>query len=217
MTVAEHMLRLDRRAPSRGDRRRIALLEALDHFLQHQSLDAINIADVSRRAGVTRSGFYFYFESKAHAVAALMGETYAEVSEAGDPLLHGEESVPWRIETGLRSIFDVLRHHEHVYRAMLEARATNETVRELWDAYRASFVTPVAELIRAEREAGAAPDGPDPAVLASVLLDLNDRAIERQLTDSGLAKDEHLEAVLQIWLRTIYGSAEPVTTRGKTR
>ena len=60
----------------KGDERRTALLEALDHRLQESDLDSINIADISRRAGVTRSAFYFYFENKATAVAALMDEMY---------------------------------------------------------------------------------------------------------------------------------------------
>ena len=57
---------------ARGDKRRSALLESLDHHLRESSLESINIADISRRAGVTRSAFYFYFENKAAAVAALM-------------------------------------------------------------------------------------------------------------------------------------------------
>ena len=61
-------------ATDRGDQRRAALLESLDQLLQDEdsSLDSINIADISRRAGVTRSAFYFYFDNKAAAVAALM-------------------------------------------------------------------------------------------------------------------------------------------------
>ena len=65
--------------PARGDRRRSALLESLDHYLREGSLDSINIADISRRAGVTRSAFYFYFENKASAVAALMEENQGEL------------------------------------------------------------------------------------------------------------------------------------------
>ena len=57
-----------RRPPQKGDQRRSALLQSLDHHLQEGSLDSINIADISRRAGVTRSAFYFYFENKAAAV-----------------------------------------------------------------------------------------------------------------------------------------------------
>ena len=48
---------------TKGDERRTALLEDLDAYLQTHTLDAINIADISRRAGVTRSAFYFFFEN----------------------------------------------------------------------------------------------------------------------------------------------------------
>ena len=34
---------------ARGDKRRTALLESLDHYLREGSLDSINIADISRR------------------------------------------------------------------------------------------------------------------------------------------------------------------------
>ncbi len=94
--------RRDQRAP-RGDERRTALLESLDHHLRHVdpgqgSLDSINIADISRRAGVTRSAFYFYFDNKASAVAALMEEMYDESMVAAD-LLRGEGS-PGRARRG---------------------------------------------------------------------------------------------------------------------
>src|SRR5690606_7999010 len=61
-------------ASSRADARRTALLHALDDLLREAVLDDIKIADISSRAGVTRSAFYFYFDSKAAAVAALMSE-----------------------------------------------------------------------------------------------------------------------------------------------
>src|SRR5689334_14926815 len=69
---------LDRRTPHHGDRRRAALLEALDELLQENDLEHIAIADISARAGVTRSAFYFYFENKAACVAALGAEMYQE-------------------------------------------------------------------------------------------------------------------------------------------
>ena len=79
-------------------------------------------------------------------------------------------------------------------------------VREMWDADRLSFVEPLAEMIRTERESGRAPAGPDPVVLATVLLELNDRALERVVRGGTLSVDEQVEAVTTIWLRTIYGT-----------
>jgi AcrR family transcriptional regulator len=194
-----------RRPPQKGDQRRSALLQSLDQHLQEGSFDSVNIADISRRAGVTRSAFYFYFESKATAVAALMEELYDEVFAASRLLTSDEGTPSSRIATMVTSLFETMRRHEHLFAAMLEARATSETVREMWDADRLSFVAPLAEMIRLERAAGAAPEGPDPVALATVLLELNDRALERVVRGGTLSIDEHVEAVTTIWLRTIYG------------
>lgn len=195
-----------RRPPQKGDQRRSALLLSLDHHLQEGSLDSINIADISRRAGVTRSAFYFYFENKAAAVAALMEELYDEIFAASRLLGSGDGTPSSRITTMVTSLFEAVRRHEHLFAAMLEARATSETVREMWDADRLSFVEPLAEMIHAERAAGRAPDGPDPAALATVLLELNDRALERVVRAGTLSVDEQVDVVTTIWLRTIYGS-----------
>ena len=177
----------------------------MDHHLQGSSLDSINIADISRRAGVSRSAFYFYFENKALAVAALMEEMYDDAFVAAGQLAASEGTPARRIETMLHELFGTLDRHQHVFAAMLEARATSEAVRSMWEADRQSFVDPVADMIRSEREAGHAPDGPDAVVLATVLLELNDRMLERIALGGPLTRDQLVEAVAAIWLRTIYG------------
>ena len=60
----------------------------------------------------------------------------------------------------LRGLFGAFDRHQHLFAAMLEARATSEAVREMWDADRQSFVAPLAEMIQGEREAGARRTGP---------------------------------------------------------
>ncbi|CAB4712199.1 MAG: TetR family transcriptional regulator [Actinobacteria bacterium] len=189
----------------RGDHRRTALLESLDHLLLEGSLDSINIADISRRAGVTRSAFYFYFENKAAAVAALMEEMYDESFAAAD-LLGGEGPPGERVEAMVRGLFGAWDRHEHLYRAMYDARASSPAVREMWDADRESFVPVVAAMIEAERIAGRAPAGVEAATLASLLLELNDRMLERLAQGGALSRDQLVEGVVVIWLRTIYAT-----------
>jgi AcrR family transcriptional regulator len=190
--------------PARGDRRRTALLESLDHYLREDSLDSINIADISRRAGVTRSAFYFYFENKASAVAALMEEMYDE-SFAAAEALRGSGTPAENIEAMVRALFSTWDKHEHLFRASLDARASSATVRELWDSDRESFVPVVASMIEAERASGAAPAGGDATALASVLLELNDRMLERLALGGRLDREQLVEAVVAVWLHTIYG------------
>jgi AcrR family transcriptional regulator len=191
---------------TRGDERRGALLASLDAILREGEapLDSVNIADISRRAGVTRSAFYFYFESKATAVAALMEEMYAE-SLAAAANLRDEASPRENIEATIRDLFATWERHQHLFRAMLDARATSATVRTLWESDRESFVTPLAAVIDDERAAGRAPEGAPSAALASVLLELNDRMLERLSLGGRLDREELVETVVHIWLRSIYG------------
>lgn len=197
----------------RGDARRTALLESLDEILREQSLaegtlDSINIAEISRRAGVTRSAFYFYFENKQAAVAALMDEMYDEAFTATGEL-SGDATPQDNITATISGLFDAWESHQHVFRAMLDAKATSPAVRELWESDRHSFIAPVAAMIRAERRADRAPDGVDATTVAAVLLDLNDRMLERLALGGALTRPQIQEAVVEIWLRTIYGRTTP--------
>ena len=207
----------DRRGPRRGDQRRSALLRSLDGQLRDGSLDAVNVADISREAGVTRSAFYFYFESKAVAVAALMAEFYDEAFAAAEVLnglTAGEASAAERIEAAIRGLFDAFEKHRHVYQAMLDARAESAAVRDMWDADRDVFVPVVADLVRAERAAGRAGPGPDETMLATVLLDLVDRSVERLARSGAADHAAQAEAVVTIWLRTIFGRVDGGSSEG---
>lgn len=198
---------LDRRSPGRGDERRAALLQALDEILRDGTgLEEINIAVLSERAGVTRSAFYFYFENKGVAAAALMDEVYADAATATALLASRDGTPAERIEGTIRGLFGTLDRHLHLYRAMLDARGRNPGVREMWERDRRSFVPAVADVIRAERAAGRAAAGADADALATVLLDLNDRAMERRARGDGPPTDQHVAALVSIWLRSIYGT-----------
>ena len=191
---------------TKGDERRTALLAALDHQLRDSTLDEINIADISRRAGVTRSAFYFYFENKAVAVLALMQGLYDAAAEANEILVRAEGEADPRIRRAVTLLFDSVDESPHTYRALLEARASSTAVRQMWDAGRADFADVIGGMIRTERAAGRAVDGPEATAVASVLLDINDHALERHSLGSGPPRAEHINAITFIWLSTIYGS-----------
>lgn len=196
---------VDRRTSGRGDARRDALLAAFDELLREKSLEQVNIAEISNRAGVTRSAFYFYFENKAVAVLALMQGLYDAAAEANELLIRAEGDAEERIRSAITLLFDSVDQTPHTYRALLEARASSAVVREMWDAGRADFAGVIAGMIATERAAGRAVDGPEAGALASVLLDLNDHALERHSLGSGPPREAHVDAIAYLWLSSIYG------------
>jgi AcrR family transcriptional regulator len=185
----------------RSDERREAILDALDEWLQSSSLDAVNVAEITAQAGVTRSAFYFYFENKAAAVAALAERMVDETFAVNDEFTTGSDAPRDRVYAMLNGLFDTCERYRHVFSAMLEARGTSATVRQIWDDARDSFTPSVAALIRAERPG----DTPDAEVLAAVLLEFNDRMLERLVLGGPLTRTQLTDGAAAVWLSTIYG------------
>lgn len=200
----------DRRSGQSSDLRRTALLRALDVQLRENdgNLDDINVAELTKRAGVTRPAFYFYFASKASAMAAAAEEIYNDVLtatavlvEQGDPAL--------RIATTIRGFVQTCTTHHHVFRAMLSVRASSPEVRAKWEADGAELIKPIAAMIEAERAAGRAPQGVPGVALATMLRELNERLLERLTYTDGADADALTDAVIAIWIGAIWGRTDP--------
>ena len=195
---------------ARGDRRRTALLEALDHHLRQAdpaqaSLDSINIADISRRAGVTRSAFYFYFDNKASAVAALMEEMYDESMVAAD-LLRGDGTPAERVEAhGAGAVRRLGAARAHLPRDVRRPRDQRDRARALGQRPRVVRARSSPGSSRPSGPRAPRPAGADATHLASVLLELNDRMLERLALGGPLGRDELVDAVVTVWVHTIYG------------
>ncbi|MBU9765450.1 TetR/AcrR family transcriptional regulator [Mycobacterium sp. TNTM28] len=199
---------IDRRQPQRSDQRRTAILAALDEHLKQTGFDALNIAEVARQAGVGRSAFYFYFENKATAVAALLEPMHDALLAANTILADTAQPPRARIRDTLEAVAQTAEEHRYLFQAMWEARGANSAVRDMWDEARESFVPRVAAVISAERAAGRAPDGPDARVLASLLMELNDRLVERIIVGGPLSRRQLLEGAEAMWMGTIYGTVD---------
>ena len=200
--------RTDRRGPLRGEQRREALLVALDELLRDNGgrLEAVDIAEISRRAGLTRSAIYFYFENKAAAVGAALEDIYQEVFAVNDILVGAGEPAD-RIERTIRGLVDFWDRHRHLYSAVLDARSASAAVREIWESERQAFIPSIAAMIDDERRAGRAPAGGDAETLADVLLLLNERLLERLTLGAELDRERYIESVVTVWLRSIYAPA----------
>lgn len=199
---------IERRQPYHGDRRRAALLQALDAFLREGDLGSVTVADVTARAGVTRSAFYFYFENLAAGVAALGADLYQEAMAAVDRVVDEDRSPRERIRNMIDEMIATWDRHHYIYRATLEASRKNASLRELWQGSRETFVGPIATMIETERAAGRAPDGPEAPLLATMLLDVSDRTLERLNPEDPQRVAAAADALVVVWLRVIYGSLD---------
>lgn len=198
----------------RGDKRREAILAALDERLKTTALDDISVADLTEAAGITRSAFYFYFDSKAAAVSMLLVVINKEAGEAIDEIVTGEGDFRQRVHAGLDRLVARVLQVEHIYRALLTARTQHEPTREMWDAGRRYNAEPVADFIRAERDAGRAPEGVDASALAEGLIHINETVLERVVYHQEAPREQLLATAADMWVRTVYGRPGPEVDAG---
>ncbi len=165
--------------PARGDRRRTALLESLDHHLR----EGQPRVDQHRRHLAPRRrdplGVLLLLREQGQRGRGPHERDVRRV-------VRGRRPAPRRRDAGREHRGDgaraVLRPGTST--STCSARPSTParpapTVRELWDSDRESFVPVVAGMIETERAAGAAPGRRRRHAPGRVLLELNDRMLER--------------------------------------
>lgn len=131
-----------RDAPTKGDRREQAILDAAEALLEERAAAAlleeraaerVTVEQIAVGAGISRASLYFYFGSKQEVVTALVARTMGAVRKDAD-LLAAELDEPAQ-ETIARSIRRIEKQwleHGVVMRAAVDNAPLNPEVRELW-------------------------------------------------------------------------------------
>ena len=193
--------------PKPGDERRAALLAALEALLAQRALADIGIADISRAAGVTRSAFYFYFPSKAAAVAALLAGFYDEMIGAGSDWYEASAgSALQRLRGAFEASVVAWRSRAGLMVAMLDAIGSDTEARRMWQQWIDAFVDRVAARIDEDRAAGIARKSVDTHALATALVGAVFHMMERDVRaiHAGEAPPDLVVALTDIWHRAIY-------------
>lgn len=202
-----------RAARASGDERERAILETAERLLEERPLSEISVDDLAKGAGISRPTFYFYFPSKDAVVLTIVDRLVADAAgsreQALAALAQGDPRAGLR--QALDDLYSAFRSRRAVALAAAELRTTNEEARRLWSEVMGGWVADVTAVIEAERARGAAPSGQPARELAIALVQMNERVQYATFAgESPALEDERvLDVLVDIWLRTIYGTAEP--------
>lgn len=194
--------------PTKGGERRERLLAALRDLLEVRPLSSIGIAEISRAAGVTRSAFYFYFPTKAAAVAALLSDMRDRIVEAGDAWYAGGVGAPAeRVRLAVEGSVRLWRDQAALMVAMLDAAGQDPEVRQAWQTWIGEFTERIAARIDRDRREGLIGAGSAPSALATVLMGATLHGMEqdvRAIAEGRETSDDLRDALIELWYRTLY-------------
>jgi AcrR family transcriptional regulator len=142
----------------RGDKHRQAILRALRELLQERPFAELSVSTISLRAGVARSGFYFYFDSKYAVLAQIIAEATEELEELTHyfaPRQPGESPEQFA-KRMVGSAAAVCGHNDPVVTACNAARHTDIEIRDIVEEQFEVVLRQLVAIVEAEMRAGTA-------------------------------------------------------------
>lgn len=200
---------LSRRPESPTERRQAieaAVLQAMEDLLGEGATYAtLSVERIARRAGISRTAFYFYFADKRELLMRLASKLADELYGEADAWWSGAGDGPAQLSAALGKIAALYRTHGPLVCAIVELSTYDEVVAPFWHALVGRFVDASAERISSETGAGRA-TAAAPEATAFTLVWMTERTLHQMLVqDGGISDDELVQALAGVWVASVYG------------
>ncbi len=203
----------DRRAPSKGERQRRAILDCLPELLAARPIGELTVGEIAAAAGVRRSGFYFYFDSKYAPLAVITSEIWAELMNRAQFFTRAEdESIRDFIGRTADIALELWHDNEGVLMASVQAMPLDEQMAQLWDEWIQRLADVIADQLIKDQEQGVAhPVSADVRGLITMLLEMTMHIfyLDRLRQNHSQRTRKSREMVQAIWLASGWGIATP--------
>ncbi len=184
-----------------------AVCEALVELLAERPFKDVTIDELARRAGLSRTAFYFYYPDKNEVLKEAAEAVAAEIYAEADRWWHGSGPPEQLVREALEGIAGVYRKHGDMFRAALEVTTYDSEFRAFYWALIRRFVDATAEHLRRERNAGRARDI-DIEVVAESLVWMAERCAYAFFLTEGRPQSEVIEPLTAIWVHALYPDAQ---------
>ncbi len=183
-------------------------MQAVRELLQEKPFAELSVSTISLRAGVARSGFYFYFDSKYAVLAQIMAETAEQLEELTHnfaPRQPGES--PEEFATRMvRSAAAVYTDTDPVIAACNVARHTDVEIRDILDRQFEVLLRQIVGIVEAEMKAGTAqPISDDIPTLVRTLVGATALVLTGDLAGRDPGLERRVQVLEQLWLNALWG------------
>jgi AcrR family transcriptional regulator len=199
---------------SRGDRQREAIVAAVRELLEHQSFADLSVSSISDRAGVARSGFYFYFDSKYDVLAFIVKDALAELEELTHDFAPRDpgESPPAFAKRMVGSAALMFASNDPIMTACTIAQNTDAVIGEMMNDLEDALIDKIVAIV--EQDAGARPISDDVPALVRMLIATTAMTLSHDPAFVGRRNDpaRALEVLERLWLNALWGGSSRSAT-----
>ncbi len=194
-----------RRGPTKGDQRERALLDAARLVFREKSISQVTIDELAGAAGIARSGFYFYFESKQALLAALVDQVIGENDQEMAEWLAADGLDRPALRLGLARALARWKVDGHWLREAFISPDPGPEVLHVRQRLVADGCSAFSRRIERDLRAGLTVSG-DPQLLATMVINLRSVTFADAFADPRAHPDDVLlDTLTDAILRLVYG------------
>jgi TetR/AcrR family transcriptional regulator, ethionamide resistance regulator len=184
-----------------------AVLAATEELLSEGASYAdLNIERIATRAGISRTAFYFYFRDKRDLLTRLTADVAELLYQQAEIWFSGQGDPEAEIREALTNIAALYDEHGVLLRAIVEVSTYDDEVAQAWHGLLGRFVDATRVRIEAEHAAArAVADHPQATAFALCWM-AEHTMYQHSVQGRPFATDEMVEALVGIWLRSVYGA-----------
>jgi TetR/AcrR family transcriptional regulator, ethionamide resistance regulator len=182
------------------------LREAMIAAVADRPFSELRVEDLAQRAGLSRSGFYFYYGDKRELLMESAAAATDTLFRQADAWWHGDGEPADLVREALDGVAAAWWENRRVLRTAVEVSTYDPKMAAYWQDLVNRFVRATSEHIAREQTSGAIDDRLDPEDAAGVLIWGAERVFYVHTADgdrSGLARQ--VQALCHVWLRAMYG------------
>ncbi|MBY8850720.1 helix-turn-helix domain-containing protein [Saccharothrix longispora] len=140
----------DTLAQHRANRLR-ALLDAGRDIVAEEGADALTLASLARRVGLSRPSLYEYFRSREELVAAIVSDELPDWARRLADAVRAVEGVPAKVEAYLRTELEIVADGSHGAVVALSAHALPEAARTRIRVEHEKLLAPLVDVLAEAR------------------------------------------------------------------
>ncbi|WP_158853189.1 TetR/AcrR family transcriptional regulator [Saccharothrix deserti] len=123
------------------------LLDAGRDIVASEGADALTLASLARRVGLSRPSLYEYFRSREELVAAIVSDELPEWARKLVDAVHSVEGVEAKVEAYLRTELEIIADGSHSAVVALSAHALPEAARTQIRAEHEKLLAPLVGVL----------------------------------------------------------------------
>ena len=189
-----------------------AILDAASQALAEEHYEKLTMDAIAKRAFVSRTAVYFYFDNKRALIDRLIQRAFADMYDAAMVYLDGRGEPRRELRLGLSRTVAVVNRDQHVL--LLAAKLSGqEGACCRWSGCRTSRASSqgATKRIARDQQRGLAPLDIPPRLSAQALLAMVENHIIREVVLGGGDANESIRVLAELWWRAVYAQPADIS------